>query len=355
MKDQIPYQVEAQSKGSERVSGLDSIRFVCALWVFFGHGAAPAFPNPFVDGSLANFAFRGFFGNIWSGPAAVIVFFVISGFCIHYPYAGSDSRPRLKEFYTRRFLRLLVPVSVAVPLCGLMGIQLQLFHDSILWSLLAELVYYVLYPGLRWAQLRWNSWRGILIASFVLALAVAASNPGAGDYPSYGSAFNWLLGLPCWLLGCVIAESARISRSIHVPTMTIWKWRIAILGAACFCSVLRFHSPFGYPWTLNFFAVAVALWLQREIAYRQRVPAPVILEWAGLWSYSLYLLHGFAERLYYVVFPSARGSALDWGLMVFFVFATCYTFYFLIERQSHILARRAALKFRNEKPLVGLT
>ena len=201
--------MERKPRAMDRVSGLDSIRFICALWVYLGHGAAPALPNPFADGSLANFAFRGFFGNIWSGPAAVIVFFVISGFCIHYPFAGSDKRPRLKEFYTRRFLRLLVPVAAAIPLSALIGVRLTLFQDSILWSLLAELIYYICYPLLRAAHLRFGSWRGIVIASFAIAFAVAATNPSAGNYPSYGPGFNWLLGLPCWLLGCLLAESAR--------------------------------------------------------------------------------------------------------------------------------------------------
>ncbi len=87
----------------------------------------------------------------------VIVFFVISGFCIHFPFAGSNRRPRLKEFYTRRFLRLLVPVAIAIPLSGLIGVELALFHESILWSLLAELIYYICYPVLRAAQLRTGS------------------------------------------------------------------------------------------------------------------------------------------------------------------------------------------------------
>lgn len=338
--------MERIPKTMDRVSGLDSVRFICALWVFFGHGAAPALHNPFADGSFANFAFRGFFGNIWSGAAAVIIFFVISGFCIHYPFAGSDKRPRLKEFYTRRFLRLLVPVAVAIPLSALIRVRLTLFQDSILWSLLAELIYYICYPLLRAAQLRFGSWRGIVIASFAVGFAVAAMNPSAGNYPSYGPAFNWLLGLPCWLLGCLIAESARVGTLRHVSSAAIWVWRAAILGAACVCSVLRYHSPIGYPWTLNLFAVAVALWLQREIALRQRVAPFAVLEWAGLWSYSLYLIHVPASALFSALFPSLRDGVVGRVFMVLFVFSACYVFYLLIERPSHTIARRASQKFR---------
>jgi peptidoglycan/LPS O-acetylase OafA/YrhL len=341
------FSMERLPKTTDRVSGLDSIRFICALFVFFGHGAGPAIPNPFPDGSFIHLAFRGFLGSIWSGPAAVIVFFVISGFCIHYPFAAPDKRPRLKEFYARRFLRLLVPVVVAVPLSAHVGVHLTLFQDSILWSLVAELIYYLCYPLLRVAQLRLGSWRGIILVSFAGAFAVAASNPSAGDYPSYGPSLNWLLGLPCWLLGCMIAESARTAIPPHVSTIKIWAWRMGIFSLACFCTALRFKTPIGYPWTLNFFAVAAALWLQREIGFRQRVAPFAFLEWAGLWSYSLYLFHVPAVAFFSKHFPSARGTAPGWVFMVLFVFAICYAFYLIIERPSHLIARRAAHKLRS--------
>ena len=331
----------------DRVSGLDSIRFICALWVFFGHGAAPPLANPFAEGTIANFAFRGFYGNIWSGPAAVIVFFVISGFCIHFPFAGSDNRPRLKEFYTRRFFRLLVPVVVAIPLSGLVGVSLALFQDSILWSLLAELIYYGCYPALRAVQLRFRSWRGIVLWSFVVGFVVAATNPSAGDYPSYGPGLNWLLGFPCWLLGCALAESIRTAPDREVSTISVWTWRAIVFAAACACSVLRFHSPLGYPWTLNLFAVLVAWWLYREMQFRRRVAPLRPLEWAGLWSYSLYLIHVPAGALFTSLFPEVPTATLRWVSMVFFVFGASYIFYLLIERPSHALARVAAQKLRS--------
>ncbi len=328
------------------VSGLDSIRFVCALWVFFQHGGAPVFPNPFADGSYAHLAFRGFFANIWPGPPAVIIFFVISGFCIHFPFAASDKRPRLKEFYTRRFIRLLVPVLVAVPLSGLLGVQMALFQESVLWSVLAELIYYIFYPVLRAAHLRFGSWHGIVLVSFAAATVVAATNPSAGNYASYGSRLNWLLGLPCWLLGCTLAESTRTGTPRVVSSRTIWAWRTAILGAACVCSILRYHTPLGYPWTLNFFAGAVVFWLKREIAHRAHIAPSRYLEWAGLWSYSIYLLHRFGFELFVRLFPSLHDSFFGWAFMDFFALSTCYVFYLLVERPSHSIARQVAQKLR---------
>jgi len=336
--------IERTQTSTDRVRGLDSIRFLCALWVFFGHGAAPALANPFAEGSTAGAALRCLYANIWSGPAAVIVFFVISGFCIHFPFAGSEKRPRLAEFYSRRFLRLLLPVCIAIPLSGRVGVHLFVFHESILWSLLAEMIYYVCYPVLRAAQLRLGSWRGITVASFIAALAVSATDPAAGNYASYGPGLNWLLGLPCWLLGCILAESVRTVAPRNVFPISIWAWRAGILAAAWVCSFLRFHSPVGYPWTLNLFAVLVALWLYREIQFRQRVRPSRFFEWAGVWSYSLYLIHPAASALFAELFPSLPIGTIRWAAMVCFVLASAYLFYLCVEWPSHAIARRAAMK-----------
>jgi peptidoglycan/LPS O-acetylase OafA/YrhL len=338
--------MEHALKQTDRIAGLDSIRFVCALFVFFGHGAAFYFPNAFEDGSVANMVVSSFFHNFWSGPSAVIVFFVISGFCIHYPYSDLNTRLNLKVFYTRRLLRLLVPVIIAVPLSGLMGARLTLLHDSILWSLLAEFIYYMLYPGLRIARIYLKAWRVIIAVSFIAAICLAATNPTAANYPSYGSGFNWILGLPCWLLGCLLAESVHINKLRQVSSASIWVWRTVILGAAFICRVLKFHSPIGYPWTLNIFAVMVFFWLQREIVYRRDIAPFRFLEWAGLWSYSLYLLHAPSGVLFFRLFPSAQSSVLSWTGMILFVFGICYIYYIIVERPSHIIARGLARKLQ---------
>ena len=82
MSDQRQEGVQA---GPERIAGLDAIRFICALIVVLAHTGRPPLTawadtstwfGWFIDGSA---------GLLFSSAAAVIVFFVISGFCIHYP------------------------------------------------------------------------------------------------------------------------------------------------------------------------------------------------------------------------------------------------------------------------------
>ena len=191
---------------SHRISGLDSIRFICALWVFFGHGNAPPLQNPFAIDTVLYWVFRGVYGNMWSGPAAVIIFFVISGFCIHYPFAKRGESLPTFAFLTKRWLRLGLPLAVAIPLAQFHGHSLALFDKTILWSLLAELIYYSIYPLLRKVWTYSGSWSVLLTLASTLALLVVLSSPRAGDYPSYGPWLNWLVGLPCWLAGCLLAD-----------------------------------------------------------------------------------------------------------------------------------------------------
>src|SRR5690242_18982998 len=105
--------------------------------------------------------------SIWDilfcGPAAVIVFFVISGFCIHYPFRGVE-RLQVSSFLARRYIRIGIPALAAMGLAGWTGVQALLLkspsfaftldairhvndgHTGLIWSLVCELIYYTCYP-----------------------------------------------------------------------------------------------------------------------------------------------------------------------------------------------------------------
>lgn len=341
--------MEKVNTPSDRVTGLDSLRFICAMVVFFRHGAAPPLGIGLGRESLFERMSRGFYGNLWDGPAAVIVFFVISGFCIHYPFAGTANRPRLLEFYLRRFLRLTIPVAVAIPLSGLLGVKLDMFDKSVLWSLAAELIYYILYPALRLAHLKCGAWKPLIIVAYGLSVLVVLTDPRAPDYAVYGPALNWLVGLPCWLLGCALAESVRVGSAESPGAGEIWTWRIGVFAAAWLCSALKFHSPIGLPWTLNVFALLAAAWLLREIIYRKSHPPARWMESAGLWSYSLYLLHPAGLVFFARLFPAFGNPWFRWVSLCGFVLAASVVFYIVVERPSHLLARRIARAFRSSR------
>jgi peptidoglycan/LPS O-acetylase OafA/YrhL len=324
------------------VRGLDSIRALCALWVVMGHFGAPPIGWLVTKANLPGLIATGIYNNLTSGPAAVIVFFVISGFCIHYPQSHTLRLAAIPIYAVRRYARVGAPLLAAILIAQFLHVNLSLLTKTVMWSLVAELIYYTVYPALLFIRRAQHGWNMSIGVSFALALAVAASDAGAGDYPSYGPRLNWLLGLPCWLLGCALAERVRGSESPVPASISIWHWRFLIFAAAALCSVLRFHSPIGYPWTLNVFAVLVVFWLFREIDRYRVIKPPSWLEWMGTWSYSLYLAHVLAHPLFEMFAGSPRVTVGNWAAHMVFILICSYLFYLAIERPAHRAARSLA-------------
>src|ERR1035437_3963787 len=195
---------------ASRILGLDSLRFLAALCVVQGHLRVGGFlfidrlrePSPFAHYLQVAFN-QGF--PLPTGPNAVVVFFVISGFCIHFPHRN-EARIDFREFMVRRYIRVGLPAVVAGYL--LYNTGFHSLQDSVLWSIICELIYYSLYPWFI-AIKRKYGWRPLLAVSYLAALILVASRttgPYNGDFTSFGAGFTWILGLPCWLLGCVLAE-----------------------------------------------------------------------------------------------------------------------------------------------------
>ena len=306
------------------------------MWVVIGHFGIPVLVQQ-QHSTLLQMA-RFLRNNAINGSAAVIVFFVISGFCIHFPNRNGLRVPSWKAYYARRYIRILIPMLVAVALALPLKMEFGLFTDSILWSLLCEEIYYLIYPLLLKARDRLG-WRNLMTISWVLALLTVLTNPHAMNYPSYGAKLNWVLGLPCWLLGCRLAETFN-AKSAPVSTLKIWAWRGAVWLVSMTLSGLTFHSRLHFPWTLNLFAVLAYFWLQQEIRYYRDAQSRPVFESAGEASYSIYLIHTHVMWLL-LVLPIGIGisAKAGWLWHVAMLAVVAPAFYWLVERPSHRLAR----------------
>lgn len=323
---------------SARVRGLDSIRFICALWVMLGHIGLPYVSR--IDRSVSiGFGLRGLLANLVSGPAAVIVFFVISGFCIHFPYRHATSI-ELFPYFARRHVRILGPVAAAIALGALVGFPLTVFGRTILWSIVCEEIYYTIFPLLLKARTWWG-WPRVIAAAFGASYAVVLTNPRASGYPSFGFELNWILGLPCWLLGCHLAQSwDRIAATPAPSRGVLWAWRLGVFAASSICCALRFHSPIGYPWTLNLFALLAFRWLAVEVVWFLHAAPVRLLELGGMFSFSIYLMHQKGEALAgRLRLGHGMPLFLSWPLRCLFILVVCFAFYVLVEGPCHKLAR----------------
>jgi peptidoglycan/LPS O-acetylase OafA/YrhL len=329
----------AANAPSPHVRGIDSIRFVCAIWVVIFHGNQPPLFQ-FADRSQWFWrVISAGYDCLFCGPAAVIVFFVISGFCIHYPYTGGKP-VRALQFLARRYVRIGIPLVVVMAWSSTLTGEIHVVWGLLLWSLYCELVYYTLYPALRFLSLKLG-WGIMLGAALAASVVLIALSPTTGMYSGM-NAWDPVLGFPIWLSGCLLAERiARASPGEAPPR--IWFWRTVALAASSLCYGLMLHTRIGFRWSLTVFAACVFFWLLAETRhYSLRVPNPW-LERFGKASYSLYLTHTLALGMFAQIFAGFQVARTPWSgfvLRLATVFVVTTSFYFLVESPAHSLAKR---------------
>jgi peptidoglycan/LPS O-acetylase OafA/YrhL len=194
-------------------------------------------------------------------------------------------------------------------------------------------------------------WPALMALAWVLSFLVLLTDPRAAIYPAYGPGLNWVLGLPCWLLGSRLAERLDSFCSYPVSVIQIWMWRGVTWMLSSLSCILRFHTPIGYPWTLNLFAVFATLWLEREIRFYNAGRNP-LFEKLGEASYSLYLTHFSSTAILHALpVAAAKAPGAKWFASMLLCGSVACLFYWLVERPSHRFARR----FTKQATWLGVT
>ncbi len=321
------------------VAGIDSLRIICAVWVVFSHlGGLPlgdllahvGAPEPIIHfvASLNGVAF--------DGVAAVMVFYVISGLCIHLPVASTNQLDPVK-FWIRRGLRVGAPLVCAVILSKVLLGRSSIL-EPVLWSLYCELIYYAIYPVLLKvaSAAGWYFVLAVSVASSALTVLLVSNHHGF--VWGYGLALTWIYGLPVWILGVLLAEHVR------KPAPALSRFRLAGLRlvvwlASSAATVLHFHSLFHYNFSMLAFSPLAFYWVLEEIRAAQERGTSKIIEICGRASYSVYLCHMIVLAAFALPPQIEISQFLEVSLACA---AFCASFYFSIERPSHNLARMLA-------------
>lgn len=296
-----------------------------------------------------------------NGPAAVIVFFVISGLCIHYPNVGGRDF-QVGAFYGQRFLRILPPMLVAILVGGLMGadgfrVSRETWQlPSFLWSLVAELIYYAIYPVLRGLANRWG-WQRLLLVAYLGASSVMVLHPTTKGMPDYGYHLTWLVGLPCWLLGCVLGE--HVARPLPAGTsagsvrgLRVAMFALNVISWQTLFSARPYLPPNAFIVALQVVGVGAYFWLKAEIRHFRAATPSRLLESAGAWSYSLYLFHelGFSAWARWVPAPLHSAGEVLWAMCrPLAVLGFCYAFFLAVEAPTHRLAQTVGKRLRGRR------
>jgi len=143
--------------------------------------------------------------------------------------------------------------------------EINRFWHLLLWSLFCELIYYTCYPSLHRIQ-RFTGWNWLILPSYALSIGLILAHPYSGVFQGLG-VLDALLGLPCWLLGCQLAQQFDSFSTNPDCGDKIWYWRLGAWLGSSFCYGLMLHTPIGLRWSLLFFAIFAAFWLQQELIY----------------------------------------------------------------------------------------
>jgi len=334
---------------------LDALRAVFALCVVIGHlGVFPLFGPVGQADAFADTLARGLRTLVF-GPPAVVAFFVISGFCIHYPYRReANQNVPIARFYARRYLRILVPVAVILaafkvflPEVVIIGSKTILWHST-LWSIVVEEIYYAAYPLLNWLG-RIYGWKTLISTSFCVSLLIAFYCFPAREWADIGITATALTLLPVWLMGSQLAEIAPAAvREFSVPQ--IWLRRLVSWTIMWLAVILHFHAGIYQTVTGLWIGIWCYFWLRDEICYyRNRKPWQA-LQRAGQWSYSLYLVHPLVIAIIYKYDLAVPETRLGWVMSLLLVFGGSYSFYLFAERPAHNLARKIGAYQRSVSP-----
>jgi peptidoglycan/LPS O-acetylase OafA/YrhL len=342
------------------------------------------------------------------GFLGVPLFFIISGFCIHLPYAASDRPLDARAFTIRRLFRIYPPYLVVVVLCTLIGFtharmfgtateaswrnflgHLFFWHyfvprsapgtglSPVFWSISIEVHFYILYvvllPVIRSVgigrctiaalgigiayRLLWTTYAGSVSGSMQALLPHRFAGARLGE----------------WLLGAWIAEAyasphlSLANRRLGGP-LTLATGLLSLIGMILLSWSSLCPSSEWLDLTCTFaFAIIVLALVSMEQAQPTIMDFRVLQtigKWLGDRSYSLYLVHytviplvGTAYALaFHVNDKKTMKGSLAWALVaitgIVASILCAEAMYHLVERPSHRMARvlAAALERRETAP-----
>jgi peptidoglycan/LPS O-acetylase OafA/YrhL len=336
---------------------LDGLRFLCALWVVFQHlGVPPVFSLlaevlPHGVSGLALLAHKGFTA-MFSGSAAVVAFFIISGFCIHYPYAaGKDIK--VIPFYFARGVRIGVPVLFATVLAYITPDGTHAI-SVVLWSLYAEIIYYAIYPLLLKLIHQLGINKTLLLSSLGSAALLLFPDSNGGYLFSYGIAGTWFLCLPIWLMGCWVAEAIVTGkyRSFASNTRFMPALRVLVVAVSVACKLAAIYTPVQLKYSMLLFAPLCAFWILSEFLQTKPFSWFTRLSFLGRSTFSVYLIHVISPLMFADILDLTPAT-LGWPLTIASVIVLSAVFYFGVERPSHIMSKRMSRKMPAKLPPIA--
>jgi peptidoglycan/LPS O-acetylase OafA/YrhL len=355
---------------------IDTFRGFAAMWVIVYHSRVDLWVG-FHEIRSAPGAYSGFDRLMaWlslpaaCGGSAVMLFFLISGFCIHFPYAAGNRSFNIPQYGLRRALRILPPYLFAVMLtCALewlvcwMGgasptprhqvarVALlsqnygehagQLLTNGSLWSLPVEVELYVTYLLFYFLLKKIGK---PLTATIVSIASLAATIGYMHGIKDFGE--NFLRFWAIWCAGALLAEWFKRGQ---LPEFKIWNGVAFFLLAtgAVLGESRQWHLGIvTYLWAAVYFHVIWLALLNPDSLYRFPKWCVRLFVWLGTISYSAYLIHKPLFALYGFLWMRIAGekpaSFLVPLLFSISIWPVAWLFWKFCELPFHQLSQRMA-------------
>jgi peptidoglycan/LPS O-acetylase OafA/YrhL len=305
----------ANHSGKVHFLRLDMLRGVAILLVFLFHYLLAVEQRDVTLASDARLS------DTWApllllhrvGFLGVQLFFVISGFCIHYSYLswkrksrGEADRQFFPHFYSRRFWRIVPPYLIALAVFYLLKTPhpFNAFHlkhlaphvilantlfpsetfsvNPSFWSVAVEWQLYLVYPLVLFLFSRLGATRGFLITASIGVIFRFMLEPWGAPYWLSHSPFRWWYE---WSLGVLLAASWSEKRRIFFPNAL---FGFFVAGVTVFAVMGSHDRVFQWIMPPFFFAflVEISVWSAKPVSWFERGVGLL-----GLCSYSFYLWH----------------------------------------------------------------
>jgi peptidoglycan/LPS O-acetylase OafA/YrhL len=318
-----------------RIPSVDLFRGIAIACVFLHHCLGAAFGG-------SQLPWNGWTPNFWFSPQnrplillypltlgwwGMSLFCVISGFCIHLS-ANHRAKEGMRGFVTRRFFRIYPPYLAALLFFALVWPwtraslesddgRMQIASHALLihnfsrdlisrinpsfWSIAVGAQLCLIYPLLLVCVRRWT-WRKTIV---ILAIGEATFRLNLGIYTSLTGQHPpaWLSANPfiycfSWALGALLAEAYLREKPIPLADSSPWVWTAALLVT----SLVRPLSDLGFFLGAVLAANLLARQLTADAPSAGRSLSTAVrtapdprwkrhLRSAGLWSFSIYLVH----------------------------------------------------------------
>ena len=301
---------------------------------------------------------------------AILLFFLISGFCIHYPNTLPDYKPSWKIYFKRRFWRIYPTYLSAIILTALISYFCHLKWGDVdwsiekivrvatisqnyppgngqfltnpsLWTIPLEIEFYILYPIAFLCILKFGFFKLIIFSTGFCLISIYLSKIGL-HWVSYTSLFLW----PSWLLGAWIASLHRKNKLSKLKILPTSSFLIFFLIISLSSRYQKWEDWMQYScWTGFYFAVfLIFLRFEKSISRLRENLFFKSLAWLGKISFSLYLIHfPLFKLLGYLHIESFGEKPVNFLFSLAYLIPVCFLawiFYRLIESPVHQWSKR---------------